>query len=195
MKGEFYKMINRKLILVTDKNEKIEYADISDALNVIEMINSQTLSNKIILLTGISGVGKSGLVEKLSQSELLRDVIVSVRVSKSSIDTIENQQYFNALYKVVVKYAKSKMFDNIPSPMQQGEEGESIIRKKEYISYLLSTTNIILDIENIQNIDTQSLEILKEIICESKHQTYIFEYTLTRDNDAHYENFYKELKE
>lgn len=197
----------------------------TDALNVIEMINSQTLSNKIILLTGISGVGKSGLVEKLSQSELLRDVIVSVRVSKSSIDTIENQQYFNALYKVVVKYAKSKMFDNIPSPMQQGavnfknifrvikniiksqmginenhllaepEEGESIIRKKEYISYLLSTTNIILDIENIQNIDTQSLEILKEIICESKHQTYIFEYTLTRDNDAHYENFYKELKE
>ena len=85
----------------------------TDALNVIEMINSQTLSNKIILLTGISGVGKSGLVEKLSQSELLRDVIVSVRVSKSSIDTIENQQYFNALYKVVVKYAKSKMFDNI----------------------------------------------------------------------------------
>lgn len=30
MKGEFYKMINRKLILVTDKNEKIEYADISN---------------------------------------------------------------------------------------------------------------------------------------------------------------------
>lgn len=197
----------------------------SETSDVIEFINSSTLSNKIILLTGVSGVGKSGLVEKLSQSTLLKDVIISVKISKSSVDTIENQQYFNSLYKAITRYAKTKMFDKVFSPKQQGvrsfknifrilitaikirlginennllaepEEEESVIRKKEYISYILKSSNIILDIENIQNIDTQSLEILKEIICESKYQTFIFEYTLTKDNYNHYENFYKELKE
>lgn len=193
--------------------------------DVIGIINTVTENNKIILLTGISGVGKSGLIEKLSLSPLLRNVIISVKISKSSVDTIENLQYFNAIYKAVTKYAKTKMFDKILSPTQQGvkngknlyrimidiikgrlglneinffaepEENESIIRKKEYLSYILKKTNVILDIENIQNIDTQSLEILKEIILESSNSTFIFEYTLSKNNFEHYENMYKEFKE
>lgn len=197
----------------------------TETTEVIKIINSTTENNKIILLTGISGVGKSGLVQKLAQSPLLENIIVSVKISKSSIDTIENLQYFNAIYKAVTKYAKVQMFDKFPSPAQQGaknfrnifrilinvgknklgmgenaflaepEESESIVRKKEYLSYILKKTNIILDIENIQNIDTQSLEILKELICESCYKTFIFEYTLTKENYEHYENMYKELKE
>lgn len=192
---------------------------------VIEIINSANESNKIIFLTGISGIGKSGLVEKLSQSSLLKDVIISVKISKSSVDTIENQQYFNAIYKTVTKYAKTYIFDKVLSPAQEGaknfknlwriivdvikaklgiseitffaepEESESIIRKKEYLSYILKKTNIILDIENIQNIDTQSLEILKEIIADSVGRTFIFEYTLSTNNYNHFENLYKEFKE
>ncbi len=193
--------------------------------DIIKIINSANENNKIIFLTGISGIGKSGIVEKLSQSSLIRDVIISVKISKSSVDTIENQQYFNAIYKTVTKYAKAKIFDKILSPTQQGaksfknlyriiidviktklgineitffaepEENESIIRKKEYLLYIFKKANIILDIENIQNIDTQSLEILKEIIIDSKGKTFIFEYTLTKNNYDHFENLYKEFKE
>lgn len=193
--------------------------------DVIEIINTPTENNKIILLTGISGVGKSGLVEKLSQNPLLGNVIISIKISKSSVDTIENLQYFNAIYKSVTKYAKTKVFDKVLSPTQQGvksgknlyrimvdiiksklglneivffaepEEDASIIRKKEYLCYILKKTNIILDIENIQNIDTQSLEILKEIILESTNSNFIFEYTLSKTNFEHYENMYKEFKE
>lgn len=196
--------------------------EISD---VVEIINLPTESNKIIFLTGISGIGKSGLVEKLSQSSSLKDIIISVKISKSSVDTIENQQYFNAIYKTVTKYAKNKMFDKILSPAQQGakslknlcrilldiiknklginettflaepEENDSIIRKKDYLLYILKKANVILDIENIQNIDTQSLEILKEIMFESNDKTFIFEYTLTENNHKHFENLYKEFKE
>lgn len=192
---------------------------------VMEIINSANESSKIIFLTGISGIGKSGLVEKLSQSSLLKEVIISVKISKSSVDTIENQQYFNAIYKTLTKYAKKHIFDKVLSPTQQGakniknlwriivdviktkfgineitffaepEENESIIRKKEYLSYILKESNIILDIENIQNIDTQSLEILKEIIADSINTTFIFEYTLSPNNYAHFANIYKEFKE
>lgn len=196
----------------------------NETSDVIEIINTFTENSKIILLTGISGVGKSGLVEKLSQNPLLGNVIISVKISKSSIDTIENLQYFNAIYKSVTKYAKTKVFDEVLSPTQQGvksgknlyrivvdiiksklglneivffaepEEDASIIRKKEYLCYILKKTSIILDIENIQNIDTQSLEILKEIILES-NSVFIFEYTLSKTNFEHYENMYKEFKE
>lgn len=193
--------------------------------DVLQIINTATDDNKILFLTGISGVGKSGLVEKLTQDTSLSQTILSIKVSKSSVDTIENQQYFNALYKVVTKYAKNKIFDRVPSPTQQSvksiknlirvlvsiaksklgisdiallsepEENESIVRKKDYLLYILKKTNIIIDIENIQNIDTQSLEILKEIINESTQKTFIFEYTLTGKEHEHFENLYKEFRE
>lgn len=197
----------------------------SEISDVIEIINTVTEKSKIIFLTGISGVGKSGLIEKLTLCPLLKNVIISVKISKSSVDTIENLQYFNAIYKAVTKYARTKMFDKILSPTQQGikngknlcrivtdiiksklglnevtffaepEEHESIIRKKEYLSYILKKTNVILDVENIQNIDTQSFEILKEVILESTNNTFIFEYTLSKNSFEHYENMYKEFKE
>lgn len=193
--------------------------------DVIQIISKATDNNKIILLTGISGVGKSGLVQKISQSSVQNLTILSVKVSKSSVETIENQQYFNALYKAVTKYAKNNMFDKILSPKQHSakniknliriivsliksklgisdmaslsepEESESIVRKKDYLLYILKKTDIVVDIENIQHIDTQSLEILKEIICESTKKTFIFEYTLTKSNYEHFENLYKEFLE
>ena len=79
----------------------------SDIMKIIKLPDE---GNKIIFLTGISGIGKSGLVEKLSQNPLVRDMIISVKISKSSVDTIENLQYFNALYKAVTKYAKEKIW-------------------------------------------------------------------------------------
>lgn len=192
---------------------------------ILKIINTDTEKNKIILLTGISGVGKSGLIEKMEQTALFAFPVLHVKVSKSSIDTIENLQYFNALYKRFVEFSKSKIFDKVLSPTQQGtkniknlfkvfksivksklginemislaepEENESVIRKKDYLLFILKKNNLVLDIENIQNIDTQSFELLKEIINVSTSKIFILEYTLVKDNDDHYKNFYNELKE
>lgn len=196
-----------------------------ETIDLLNIINTPVKSNKIILISGISGVGKSGLVEKLAQSPLIKNAIIPVKISKSSVDTIENQQYFNVLYKTITQYAKSKMFDRIPSPAQQGAkslknlfkilvsilkskagisdisplaepaEDASIIRKKDYLLYILKKTNLIIDIENIQNIDTQSLEIITEIIRESNSITFIMEFTLNKSNFELYRNLYKELRE
>lgn len=193
--------------------------------DILQYIKKPINKSKILLLTGISGVGKSGLIEKISQDTSLNQKILFVKVSKNSVETIENLQYFNSLYKTVTKYAKSKVFDKVPSPTQtnirsvrtllklilsivksklglsdmmtlsEPEENESIVRKKDYLLYVLKRTNIIIDIENIQNIDTQSLEILKEIICETEKNVFIFEYTLTSNSRDHFTNLYKEFYE
>ena len=192
---------------------------------ILEILNKPADNNKIIYLTGISGVGKTGFVKKLSQSSLLTHAILSVKISKSSVETIENLQYFNALYKTVTYYAKNKMFDSVLSPAQQNmrsikslrrvffsifksksglsdmeplsepAEDASVVRKKDYLIYVLKKNDIIIDIENIQNIDTQSLELIKDIIYESQNRTFIFEYTLTNSNYSHFENQYKEFRE
>lgn len=192
---------------------------------ILEILNKPADNNKIIYLTGISGVGKTGFVKKLSQSSLLTHAILSVKISKSSVETIENLQYFNALYKTVTYYAKNKMFDSVLSPAQQNmrsikslrrvffsifksksglsdmeplsepAEDASVVRKKDYLIYVLKKNDIIIDIENIQNVDTQSLELIKDIIYESQNRTFIFEYTLTNSNYSHFENQYKEFRE
>ncbi len=192
---------------------------------ITKYINTETSCSKVILLSGISGVGKSGLVEKLEQTRMIARPIIFVKISKSSVDTIENLQYFNAIYRTITENAKEKIFDNVLTPVQQGaispknlfkvffsalkskvgvndalalaepSEDESVIRKKDYLLYVLKRNNIILDIENIQNIDTQSFELLKEIIRLSSSTTFILEYTLTDNQYGHYQNFYKELTE
>lgn len=193
--------------------------------DILEIINKPVDNNKIIYLTGISGVGKTGFVKKLAQNSLLTNTILPVKISKSSVETIENLQYFNALYKTITNHAKKKVFDSIPSPNQRNSrnirslwrilvsiiksklgladveslseppEDTSVVRKKDYLIYILKKSKIIIDIENIQNIDTQSLELLKDIIYEAKNKTFIFEYTLTNNDCTHFENQYKEFRE
>ena len=145
---------------------------------ILEILNNSADNNKIIYLTGISGVGKTGFVKKLSQSSLLNQTILSIKISKSSVETIENLQYFNALYKAVTNYAKNKMFDSVLSPAQQNArsirnlwrvlvsmfksksglsdmeplsepaEDAGVVRKKDYLLYVLKKNDIIIDIEN-----------------------------------------------
>ena len=62
------------------------------------IVNSQNSTNTIILLLGISGVGKSGLIEKFKYSGVISNDVITVKTSKSSVETIENYQYFNNIY-------------------------------------------------------------------------------------------------
>lgn len=186
-----------------------------------DIIKNKSNQNTIIIVTGISGIGKSGLVAKLKKSNIISDEVLTVKMSKHSLSTIENLQYFNAIYKsfqdfsfknnslvlTPVQYGYSSIgnfikyiFSLLKSKKGYGDaisisEDESIIRKKDYITYAINNSNIILNIENFQNIDTQSFEILKEIIANSNKKTFIFEYTLHENEQQHYINMYKELLE
>lgn len=204
---------------------KSELLDRDSEVNKLSnIINQENTCNSIIIITGISGVGKSGLIEKLKASNKIQSLIVNVKMSKTSSSTIENLQYFNSIYKSLEEFSM-KNSSLIKTPVQYGfssignlvkyffslyrskrgygdaisifesSEDETIIRKKDYIIYTLNKSNIILDIENIQNIDTQSFEILKEIINGVDNKFFIFEYTLGEKDKSHFDNFYKEVKE
>lgn len=170
--------------------------------------------SKVLFVTGHTGVGKSGLVQYLSENEFtaLGLSVISVHVSKSSPDTIENNHYFNALYSAVAAFGKEKIFDKFPSPAQYGgrnvknwvrmakdtafnkvgiPEGArfyepiqplDVIRKRDYIVAAIKRKKVIIDIENIQNVDTVSFELLIDLLRRLDGAAMILEYTLEEGN-------------
>lgn len=178
--------------------------------------------NRIILLSGYSGVGKTGLMHQLFSTTPSFDRCLQVHISKNSVDTIDNGAYFNALYKEMVKYSsktkaksmsprafglrnyknifsglihigKSKIGLNESDKLYESAEESSVIRKRDYILYILKKTPFLIDFENIQNIDTQSIELLRDIMDRTEGNTFILEFTQTENSDSVYENLYAEL--
>ncbi len=195
--------------------------EIKDLAEIIQYSNTQ---NEIIIVTGISGIGKSGLVNKFKIIHNIDINMINVKMSKNSVSTIENLQYFNAIYKAFEEFS-IRNNTLVPTPTQHGissignlirwifsvlkskngfgdaislsepSEEKNIVRKRDYILHILSNSDVILDIENIQNIDTYSFELLKSIISNVTNKIFILEYTLGEQEEHHFMNFYKELLE
>ena len=177
------------------------------------ILNQTICQNLVLIITGRSGVGKSALVQHILQNELSNLASVNVQVSKSSPETIGNLHYLNTLYRAFVRRSHFNFYDRILSPFQyalgsisnllkfmfkwlcsilkipenskmyEPTNENDVIFKKDYIIKLLNTNNFIIDIENIQNMDSMSFEILMEIIKNVKNTTFIFEFTLDDHND------------
>ena len=194
------------------KNEAF-YNRTREAARMVEIINKMPLNNKIIIIAGRTGIGKSAFVDKVLRNELRNRLSIRVNICKVSGDTIDNLYYINTLYRTIVNLANQKLFDNIHSPLQQGMsslknllsfgfdvlldktvgEGNtlyepanerSVLRKKDYIISVLRKNAFIVTIDNIQNIDAQSMEILNDILNHITNSTFIFEYTTSGENTS-----------
>lgn len=191
---------------------------------IMSYIDPPADNNKILVLVGKTGVGKSGLIKMILSTKLNHRLSVQVSVSKSSPDTIDNLHYLNAMYRTLTQLASQHIFDGIPSPQQNsvmniknlfrfgmrvfwsktaGSENRlyepidesSVLRKKDYIVSLLQRQSYIIDIENIQNIDSQSFEIIREILRQVNHTTLILEYTISETHSLEqFFSFYNELR-
>jgi len=200
------------------------YNRIHEAKVVVGFVETQTKNNKIILVAGKTGIGKSAFIDKILSTELHKRISVRVNICKASPNTIENLYYINAIYRTLADLSNKNLFDNIHSPLQQGlgniknlflfgfdilrdktvGEGNTlyepvdergVLRKKDYIVSILKTQPLIVCIENIQSIDAQSLEILYDIFAQVNNTTFIFEYTTTDDaSDDELLSFYNDLK-
>jgi len=181
--------------------------------NLINVLSNSKNNNEVIIITGSSGVGKSELAHHVLESELFKNRNIRVRIPKTISNAFENNHYFNLLYKTVFNYVKNsnnpqlKSFSKIiafnyfnifkagidwlknrlgfSESLRLSEPIYSldIISKKNYIEKILSKNNYIICIENFQNIDVGSSEILYEIISQTSNLVFVFEYTLVNDND------------
>lgn len=184
--------------------------------SISDFLCNQTPTNKVLFITGHSGVGKSALVRYLAKHKLRRQnlIVIKVHVSKSSPETIENNHYFNALYSAVAEYSEKKVFDKFISPAQHGSKNiknwlkivtatalnkagvpesskvyepsmsPTLIRKRDYIIDVIKKGGIVINIENIQNIDTSSFEMIIDLLRRLKSLLFILEYTIEDDNQG-----------
>lgn len=184
-----------------------------EASQMVEIINKMPLNNKIIIIAGRTGIGKSAFVNKVLTNELRNCLSIRVNICKASSDTIDSLYYINTLYRTIVNLANKKLFDNIHSPLLQGMcslknllsfsldvlrnktvgEGNtlyepanerSVLRKRDYIISVLQKNELIVTIDNIQNIDTQSMELLGDILNHTTNSTFIFEYMTGNENTS-----------
>lgn len=70
----------------------------------------------------------------------------------------------------------------------------SLVQKKDYIVDILNDSAFIIDIDNIQNIDVVSLEILVDIIKSVRNTVFIFEYTTDAEENDNLLSFINEIR-
>jgi tetratricopeptide (TPR) repeat protein len=181
---------------------------------IINFIKNSERTNEVIILAGPSGVGKSELVRYVLEHEISGYKNIRVNISINKASAFENNHYLNLLYKSVFShfiqdknsllknFSKSSVFDlsnffrffidwlknrlgfpettRLLEPIQQPD----IIHKKEFIESFLSGKDYIITIENFQNIDAGSLEVLNEIMAQTNNLIFIFEYTFAANDEG-----------
>jgi GTPase SAR1 family protein len=187
---------------------------------IIDFIKSSEKNNEVIFLAGPSGVGKSELVRYILEHEMPENKNIRVEISINRASAIENNHYLNILYKTVFNHIRIKKnlkkiprsifkFSNLSrvaikfgknrlgfpesvglvAPIQELD----VIQKKEFIENELSGKGYIIVVENFQNIDAGSLEILDEIIAQTSNLIFIFEYTLATNDEGNLYNMYNSI--
>ena len=192
---------------------------------LIDCIQNMVDDNRIILLKGKSGIGKSAFTRKVLFDQYYRDC-VKVRLEDGGARLPEGRcieklaqeidraaEFNNKLVSLSDFFNNSKgsrlkkrTFDIIKKAALKAVPGfgnlittgtnlitksgefdselffnssitEVILVLKSYIDYNLQNNKLVINIENIQIIDSTSLELIRQTIENNKSILYIFEYT------------------
>lgn len=187
------------------------------------LLQNESSENRIILLTGYSGVGKTGLMRQLFSTTLHGNNHIRLQISKKASQSIENGYYINRLYKAFFMHMSERasisnyrflffpVIKNVVATLVRSilgylgkpendhiiepETDPSLIRKRDYIVACLKSNTYIIDIENVQNIDALSLEIIADIISKTTGTKWVFEYTLQNKNQGDFISLLGELQD
>lgn len=194
-----------------NNNQQKFYDRAEERKKIPDYIKTHLGQRQLIILVGTTGVGKSALAEELLHDKLSEYKSVIVPMSKSSVNTIENLSYFDALYRRLNSLSKERRGIHIPTAGQHGRrnplrwirlvwnalkgyfnldpethiyepiEEPRISNKKEYILSVLKKGPFIVNIQNIHNIDTQSAELFQSISQNIPDLIWLLEYTIQEE--------------
>lgn len=192
-----------------------EFYDREDFREQIKKIVNETNESIVILLAGYTGVGKSALLDYLSEEKVFNREIITVKNSSKSATSNESGYYLRTLYKCITSnqnfekpeiYTLSskylfekgkdilKEFLNLSNiKMKEDIDNPSLVFMKDFIIYTLNNVPLIINIENIQNIDAESLDYLKDILKNAQNTIFIFQYTLESEHKRRLKVFQNEL--
>lgn len=179
-------------------NRKSEFIFIND------WINTPAKKNKGVFMYAKSGIGKSRFVSEFFNSELPDHIKIKVDMLGTDTSSIGSYSFLMRLYrKVIVETEKNGQLPllhriSTSAGMSVGyiaevnfslsltdKHGyaEQISQIMSYLTHKLSGKQpYIIDIENFQLVDAESLECFNQLFCIGSQHRFIFEFTMAPDH-------------
>lgn len=100
---------------------------------------------------------------------------------------------FRQLLRFLLRWGSSILHIYEKETFFEDQSSADLIQKRDFIVECLNKKPYIVDLENVQFIDRQSFDFLKDIVSHARNTVFVFEYTLRDDKPNSYEDFYAEL--
>lgn len=97
------------------------------------------------------------------------------------------------LFRFLIRWLSSVLHIYEKETLIEDQYNADLIQKRDFIVECLNKTPYIVDFENIQFIDRQSFDFLKDIVSRTNQTVFVLEYTLNKDEPSAYQDFYSEL--
>lgn len=196
------------MALKNDKNDFVNRK--SEFMFINEWVNTPATRNKGIFVYAKSGIGKSRFVSEFFNSELLNYIKIKVDILGTDPSTISSYSFLMSLYRKIVSMTEKNGQLSLAKRVSTSAalsigyiaevnfsfsltdkygHGEQIGKIMSYLTHRLSEQQpYIIDIENFQLIDTESLECFMQLFQVGTQHRYIFEFTMDPHNIT--PNFY-----
>ncbi len=182
--------------------------DIRD--DIKEKLKTNNTENTILFIIGSTGKGKSALIDYIESLKIINIPFISLKFPTLFSGIVENGVFLERLFNQINEFCKNtltapfddyrynllnldiwknntkeviKNFTYLSSVSFSTITNNDFLKMKNYIEYVLNKINLLINIENFQNIDFDSLDFLCYIMKKYKGNIFIFQYTLTKENN------------
>lgn len=128
-----------------------------------------------------------------------KSAVVKKKALEKMFDGIESSDISQSVGWSFSKYVLTrifKLYDYDPSAMLTLRDRDSMLIASDYVKYVLNELPILLVVDNIQNIDPYSMQLMIDWVLVHQSSSYfLWEYTISDLNDTSLMDFVKYLKD
>lgn len=195
--------------LMSNKEKKFYNRKIDRKIIEEKILDTKDNKNIIIFLCAESGVGKSALIEHIELLHIFKYPFINLKFNSFTDNIVENGYFLKKLHQQIDLYCRDnsaapfndlqysllsfeKWKSNLKKVIQNiaylsdvsfsNSKNEDILDMINYIKYVLNETQLIINIENFQCIDYDSLDAILSLTASCQKNIFIFQYTLNENN-------------